>query len=127
MSGKMWIAVGSLFGGLSVAMGAFGAHGLKDTLTPEYLEVYKTGAEYQMYHALALIAAGIVLELRPGIAAKVAAFAFLIGIFLFSGSLYALTITGIRVLGAITPFGGVSFMVGWAALAWHAFRASKAS
>ena len=115
-----WLAVGAINAALSVAAGAFGAHGLKERLTPEHLAVFETAARYHMYHALGLCV--IALALHAGVQATAAGYAMLIGIVLFSGSLYALALTGVRVLGAITPLGGVGFLVGWGLLAWAVLR-----
>jgi len=114
----MW---GAALGALGVAAGAFGAHGLKDALAPARLANWETAAHYQLAHALALVLAALLLTWRPSRAARVAAWGFLVGIVFFSGSLYALALTDVRALGAITPIGGVGFIVGWVALAW-AFR-----
>lgn len=122
-----WITVGAIFGGLSVALGAFAAHGLKDAWAshPERLAWFETGAKYQMYHALAIVLVGLLALHSPTWCTKLAGFAFSIGILLFSGSLYLLAATEVRVLGAITPFGGVAFLIGWGALAVAGTKASK--
>ena len=121
-----WLFVGALNGFLSVAAGAFGAHALKARLGPDLLTVFETGARYHMYHALALVAVGLLSALRPGSAGlgllNGAGWAFLVGILLFSGSLYALALTGVRGLGAITPLGGLGFLTGWVLLALAALR-----
>jgi len=117
---KTFLLLGALSGFVSVAAGAFGAHALKARLGPELLAVFETGARYQLYHALALVAAGWASARFPGGAASAAGWLFLAGTLLFSGSLYALALTGVRALGAITPVGGVAFLAGWAALAWAA-------
>lgn len=114
---------GSIIAGAGVALGAFGAHGLADRLEPTQIEVFKTGVQYQMYHALALIATGIFYRIKPSKRLENAAFAFYLGILLFSGSLYLMTLGyftrfDFKWLGAITPVGGLSFMVGWGQLAW---------
>jgi uncharacterized membrane protein YgdD (TMEM256/DUF423 family) len=117
---RLFILIGALMGFLGVALGAFGAHGLRARLGPEMLAVFETGVRYQMYHALALLALG---ALAPGIAgrlATVAGWSFTAGIVLFSGSLYLLALTDVRVLGAITPLGGVAFLIGWGCLAYAA-------
>lgn len=111
--------------GLAVAAGAFGAHALRARLSPADLLVFETGARYQMYHGLALIAAGLVADRWPGPLASAAGWCFLAGIVLFSGSLYGLTLSGVRVLGAITPIGGVAFLAGWGCLAVAALRAAR--
>jgi uncharacterized membrane protein YgdD (TMEM256/DUF423 family) len=97
---------------LAVALGAFGAHALRQRLTPEMLSVFEVGVRYHVYHALALFAVAWVSE-RSGSLAQASGWAFVLGIVLFSGSLYLLAITGTRWLGAITPLGGVAFLVGW--------------
>lgn len=121
---RLFATVGALSGGLAVAAGAFGAHALRARLEPRLLEVFETAVQYQMYHAVALLAAAWLLA-RGGAgagAALLAAWAFTAGTVIFSGSLYALALTGIRGLGAITPIGGVAFLVGWGALALAAWR-----
>jgi len=126
MSGAFWIRIGAISAGLAVAAGAFGAHALEGKLDSRAKEVFETAARYQMFHALALLAVGLLaLRGRPGRALDVAGWAFLIGAILFSGSLYALALTGIRWLGAITPLGGVGFLVGWAALALYRVEPGK--
>jgi len=105
--------LGAISAGLSVALGAFGAHALKTRLSPELLGVFETGVRYQMFHALALL---VVAALPPG-RASIAAWLFVAGTILFSGSLYGLSFGGPRWLGAVTPVGGLCFLAGWAALA----------
>ncbi len=103
-----------------MAAGAFAAHGLEKTLDERGLALFETAARYQMYHALALVAVGLLIgQGRGGGALGVAGWSFLGGSIVFSGSLYALALTGIKWLGAITPIGGVLFLVGWGALAAH--------
>ena len=109
------VAAGALNAALAVAAGAFAAHGLRDRLEPRALEVFETAARYQLYHALAMILAGVLVA-RP------AGWIFQLGIALFSGSLYVLALTDVKALGAITPFGGLAFLVGWLWLAWSALR-----
>lgn len=118
---RLFWTFGCVFGLLAVAAGAFGAHALRARLAPEMLDVFETGARYQMYHALALLAVAWGAE-RWGGSAVLAGWAFVVGIVVFSGSLYLLALTGTRWLGAVTPVGGVAFLVGWAALAWAAWR-----
>lgn len=110
---------GAVAGLLAVALGAFAAHGLKSRLSPDMLAVFETGVRYQMYHALALIAAAWAVRRvsPPPPTARRAAWCFLFGIVFFSGSLYLLALTGVRALGAITPVGGVLFLLGWIFLA----------
>jgi uncharacterized membrane protein YgdD (TMEM256/DUF423 family) len=116
-----WI-LGCLFGLLAVAGGAFGAHALRGRLTPEYLAVFETAVRYQMYHALALLAVASATVQWPGSTAALAGWSFTAGIVIFSGSLYLLTLTGTRWLGAITPVGGVALLAGWVLLAAAALR-----
>lgn len=111
------VATGAFLAGLAVAAGAFGAHGLRGRLTPDMLQVWETAARYHMYHALALIATGIIADRWPAPLLDKTGWLFLAGIVLFSGSLYALATTGITTLGAITPIGGLAFLLGWACLA----------
>ena len=114
--------LGAVLGLLGVALGAFGAHGLQGRLSPEDLEIFETGVRYQMYHSLALLlAANLSLKGANGTRALVG-WAFSLGILVFSGSLYALVLTGERWLGAFTPIGGVAFLIGWGALAWTFLR-----
>jgi len=113
---------GAISGFIAVAAGAFGAHALKARLTPELLQVFETGARYQMYHALALLAAAVLAADPANRAAVWAGRLFLLGSVLFSGSLYALALSGIGRFGVITPFGGVAFLGGWLALALAARR-----
>lgn len=116
--GHRIVAAGAICALLAVMLGAFAAHGLKPALNSYQLGIFETAVEYQMYHALALLAVGA-LASRPGFSPrwlKAAALAFGFGITLFSGSLYALALTGIGWLGVITPFGGVAFLFGWLAL-----------
>lgn len=119
---KIFVLMGAVFGGLGVAAGAFGAHALRSQLEPRMLEVFETAVRYQMVHALALFAVAWIYQQSQAPAAQVAGWAFVAGILLFSGSLYAMAFTGIRGLGAITPIGGAGFLVGWVALAVAAAR-----
>ncbi len=122
MNPQIWLALGAVYGLLGVAFGAFGAHALRARLAPELLAVWKTAVEYQMYHALALIGVGILLRQTGASALNVAGWSFALGVLVFSGSLYILCLSGVRVVGAITPIGGVLFLIGWAALAYGAFK-----
>jgi uncharacterized membrane protein YgdD (TMEM256/DUF423 family) len=107
-------AAGAISAFLAVALGAFGAHGLRDRLTTDMLEVYKTGVTYQMYHALGILLLAGMMERRPhAIGLQRAGWLFIAGTVLFSGSLYALAISGVKILGAITPLGGLCFLIGW--------------
>lgn len=118
MSGGAWIRVGSVLGFLAVAIGAFGAHGLKARLDAlGTAATFHTGVEYHFYHTLAIVMLGLMCgPSRTQGASSVAGWAFLIGVLLFSGSIYVLSITGVRKLGMITPFGGLCFLVGWVSL-----------
>lgn len=124
-----WISVAAVLGALAVALGAFGAHALKDRLNPQDLAIFETAVRYQFYHALAMLTVVPVERWLSGLGqsggtrwANWAGWAFLLGITLFSGSLYLLVATGVRKLGMVTPLGGLSFMAGWAMLAMAAWR-----
>ncbi|MBL0170042.1 MAG: DUF423 domain-containing protein [Gemmatimonadaceae bacterium] len=119
---RLFLTTGALSAAISVAAGAFGAHALRDKVEPRLLEVFETGARYQMYHALALIAVGLVASRWPSSLLTTAGWLFVAGTLFFTGSLYAMTFTGIRALGAITPIGGVCFIAGWVCLAVAASR-----
>ncbi|NVJ21380.1 MULTISPECIES: DUF423 domain-containing protein [Myxococcus] len=121
---RWWLVLGAVNAFLSVAAGAFGAHALKARLPPDLLVIFETGARYHMYHALGLLAVGLLALLRPSSLLNGAGWAMLVGIVLFSGSLYALALSGIRVLGAVTPLGGLGFLAGWALFAIAAWRAT---
>ena len=114
---RLLLAVGALYGLLGVGLGAFGAHALRARLPADLLAGWKTGVEYQMYHALALLAVGMLLR-QTGSSGLLtgAGICFGAGVLLFSGSLYALSLSGVRALGAITPVGGLLFLAGWALL-----------
>jgi uncharacterized membrane protein YgdD (TMEM256/DUF423 family) len=118
---RTFIFLAALMGLVGVGFGAFGAHGLRGRLSPDMLAAFETGVRYQMYHALALLAVAILMPRIDGRALLIAGWSFLAGIVLFSGSLYALALTGVTTLGAITPIGGVAFLAGWIALAIAAF------
>lgn len=117
---RTFFAVGAVSGLLAVGLGAFAAHGLKGKLPADLFDVFEVGARYHMYHALALLGTAWAVTRWPGPAATAAGWLFIAGTVLFSGSLYALAVTGVRTLGAITPLGGVCFLAGWVALAWAA-------
>ncbi len=119
---RTFFIIGALAALLAVAAGAFGAHGLKERLSAEMLAVFETGARYHMYHALAMIASAVACERWPGGYATASGWLFLAGIIIFSGSLYILSLTGAKWLGAITPIGGLAFMAGWSALAISAMQ-----
>jgi uncharacterized membrane protein YgdD (TMEM256/DUF423 family) len=121
---RIFLVVGALSALLAVALGAFAAHGLRGRVPPETLSAFETGARYHMYHALALVGLGLSgARGLGGALGPVAGWLFLAGTVLFSGSLYALAVTGHRWFGAITPFGGFAFLLGWLAVAIAAFRA----
>ena len=119
---KLFLVLGSLSAFIAVAAGAFGAHGLKARLSPDLLAVFEVAARYQMYHALALIACAWAVGKWPSALTTSAGWLFLAGTLIFSGSLYALSLTGTRWLGAITPLGGLAFLAGWLCLAVAAAR-----
>ncbi|MGC4116080.1 MAG: DUF423 domain-containing protein [Myxococcales bacterium] len=123
LTARLFVALGALNGFLAVAAGAFGAHALKSRLSADLLAVFETGARYQMFHALGLIAIGLVFAARPSAMLTGAGWTMLAGIVLFSGSLYVLALSGVRALGAITPIGGVAFLVAWTLLAVASLRA----
>jgi uncharacterized membrane protein YgdD (TMEM256/DUF423 family) len=115
---KIFFLIGSILGGLGVALGAFGAHGLKSMLPPDQLQTFQTGVTYQMYHAFALLFAGFAVARWSTSRLPVpAGWLFVAGVVLFSGSLYLLSLTGNRLWGAVTPFGGLAFIAGWVLLA----------
>ncbi|MDH3589880.1 MAG: DUF423 domain-containing protein [Gammaproteobacteria bacterium] len=118
-----WFGVGALTGATGVALGAFGAHALKNRITADLLTVFEIGVRYQMYHALALLAVGWAATRWPGSWINASGWLFLVGVVVFSGSLYLMTLTGARWLGAITPIGGLCLILGWITLAIAAFRA----
>lgn len=113
---KFLFIAGSVFGFATVAIGAFGAHALKSRLSPEMLSIFEIGVRYQMYHALALIATALGYALFPGAFLSFAGGLFIMGILVFSGSLYALALTEWKILGAITPIGGLMLLFGWISL-----------
>lgn len=115
---RLFFTIGSLSAFLAVALGAFGAHGLKSRVSPEMLTIFEVGVRYQIYHALGLLAVGWAASRWPAGGVTAAGWLFIVGTLIFSGSLYILTVTGIRWLGAITPIGGTAFLLGWLFLAW---------
>ena len=119
---RTFLALASISALISVAAGAFGAHALRARLAPDLVSVFETGARYQMYHALGLLGVAWAASRLPGGLPAAAGWLFVAGTVLFSGSLYALALTGARWLGAVTPVGGVAFLAGWACLAWAALR-----
>ncbi|NEQ99772.1 MAG: DUF423 domain-containing protein [Cyanothece sp. SIO2G6] len=128
---QWFLALAGALGGLAVGAGAFASHALKAQLSDRALEIFETGSRYQMYHALALVLVALLVQQSAqtggdSLWLNVAGFAFIVGIVLFSGSLYALSLSGIKILGAITPLGGVAFIVGWSCVAIAALTANQA-
>ena len=124
MSARLTLVLGAAFMFVAVALGAFGAHALKGRLTSDMASVWQTAVQYHAWHALALFALGLLMLHFPERAGLgLAGSLFVAGILLFSGSLYVLALTGVRGLGAVTPFGGVAFLAGWAVLVWAISRA----
>jgi len=119
---RLFFMLGAACAGLAVAAGAFGAHALRATLAPASLAIYETAARYAMYHALGLLAVGWAVARWPRRTTALAGWCFVAGTVLFSGSLYALALTGVRLLGALAPVGGVLLVTGWALLAHAAWR-----
>ncbi len=122
MQARSLISSGAINMFIAVAAGAFGAHGLKQILSPDMLTIWQTAVTYQMVHALGLLVLGILQQQWDSALLRRAGWAMLLGILIFSGSLYALALSGVRMLVAITPFGGVAFLAAWAMLAWAAIR-----
>ena len=122
---RIFFVIGSAAAFLAVALGAFGAHALKNSLSPDVLVTFEVGVRYQMYHALALLAVGWACTRWPGKAVTASGWLFVAGTLLFSGSLYILSLSGIRWMGAITPLGGVAFLAGWLCLAWAAWTSAR--
>lgn len=119
---RMMLAAGALLAMTAVAAGAFGAHALRGSLAPERLAIFDTATRYQFYHAAGLLIAGLLALQQPGRLLSSAAIMFGLGILFFCGSLYALTLSGLRMLGAIAPVGGACFMLGWLLIALAAWR-----
>lgn len=126
MNRTAWI-LGSLSAFVGVAAGAFGAHALESVIGSELLEIYETGVRYQMFHALALLALGLVATVQPGGRWSIPIWLFAAGTVLFSGSLYVMALTGVRWLGAVTPIGGLCFLIGWIAAGWIGARRPSSS
>jgi len=119
---RHFLGIGALSAAIAVTAGAFGAHGLSDMVTAERLVVWETAARYHMYHALALLIVAYLCSQKSGGPARLAGWLFVAGTVIFSGSLYTLTLTGITILGAITPLGGACLIAGWLVLAWGVWR-----
>ncbi len=122
---KLWLILAAISGFIAVAAGAFGAHALEGKVGERELAAFETGARYQMYHALALVAVAWLAHQVPSVAVTIAGWAFVAGTVLFSGSLYQLGITGSRSLVLLTPLGGLAFLVGWGALVAAALRLTR--
>lgn len=120
---RIFMLAGSLLAFAGVAAGAFGAHALRGALSARDLEIFETAVRYQLIHALALLVVGLWMALRPSALLVVSGWSFVAGVAVFSGSLYALVLTQTRWLGAVTPLGGMAFLLGWLLLAWAALRA----
>ena len=121
---RLFLSAGAFSGALAVMLGAFGAHALKDKLSEEMLKIWQTGVEYHFYHTIALLAVGLLaLRFESGLLVS-SGWSFVGGILIFSGSLYALSLSGIRVLGAVTPIGGLLFIAGWLLLAVAVLKAT---
>jgi len=116
---RLWLTAGAVNGFMAVAIGAFAAHGLKDSLPAEALDWVRTGSNYQMWHALALLGVAVLPAAGANFVVRVAGWSFLAGCVLFSGSLYLLALSGWRGFALVTPVGGFAFLTGWAALAWY--------
>ena len=119
---RLFAMAGAVMALLAVALGAFGAHALRARVSPEDLIIFETGVRYQMYHALGLFVVAWAASRWPGATVHAAGWLFMVGILIFSGSLYLLVLTGTRWLGAITPLGGVAMILGWGLLAWGIFQ-----
>jgi uncharacterized membrane protein YgdD (TMEM256/DUF423 family) len=122
---RLFVLLGAMSAFIAVGAGAFGAHALKARLPADLLAVFDTAARYQLTHALALLAVAWACTRWPATPVRWASWAFVLGTVLFSGSLYVMALTGVRTLGAVTPFGGLAFLLGWAVLAWSAWRADR--
>jgi uncharacterized membrane protein YgdD (TMEM256/DUF423 family) len=119
---RLFYAAGAVSAFIAVTLGAFAAHGLKARLDPAMLATFEIGVRYQMYHALGLLAVGWACTKWPGSWTNASGWLFIAGTVIFSGTLYVLALTGVRWLGAVTPIGGLAFLVGWLCLAWGVYR-----
>ena len=120
---KLFVVLGSLNALLAVALGAFGAHGLKNKVSADMLTVWQTGVQYHMFHALGLILLGILIHLLPQAAQlRISGWLMLSGVVLFSGSLYVMVLSDVRALGMVTPLGGIAFLLGWLLMAFAVFQ-----
>lgn len=119
---RLFFTLGALSGFIGVALGAFAAHGLRSRLTPELLATFEIGVRYQMYHAFALLAVGWAQTRWPGAVLTASGWLFVAGTLLFSGSLYVLSLSGEKWLGAVAPAGGIALLGGWLCLAWAVWK-----
>jgi len=124
---RQFVLMGTIFAGIAVAAGAFGAHSLRGILDAPMLAAFETAARYQMYHALGLCIVGWAIEQHPEGRFTTVGWLFTIGILLFAGSLYSVSLTGVRWLGALTPLGGVAFITGWGLFAWEVWKSTNRS
>lgn len=122
MTARSTLVIAALLGALAVALGAFAAHGLQTLLSERLLQVFQIGVQYQFYHVFALLLTGLLQQRRDSRGLRLAAILFLLGILIFSGSLYVLALSGVHWLGAITPLGGSAFIAGWLVLAFSIFK-----
>jgi len=122
---RTFVSLGSGLAFLAVALGAFGTHSLRDRLSPNSIQIWQTGVQYHLIHAVALVLVGIIAGQNDSRAIRASGWLLTIGILVFSGSLYALAVTGIRILGAITPIGGICFLTGWGILSVTAAKGTK--
>ena len=122
MTQKQVLLIACILGALSVALGAFAAHGLKKMVDAYYLEIFEKGVKYQFYHTFAILAIGILMNQFSNTNFNLPVYLFLAGIFFFSGSLYLMTFTQPKWLGPITPIGGLCFIAGWLTMAWRVYQ-----
>ena len=122
-----FLLMGAIFAGIAVGAGAFGAHSLKGILDAPMLAAFETAARYQMYHALGLCIVAWSIEHHPEGRFRMVGWLFIIGILLFAGSLYSLSLSGVRWVGALTPFGGAALIAGWGLFAWELWRSTRKS
>ncbi|MEY2828718.1 MAG: hypothetical protein RIQ33_576 [Bacteroidota bacterium] len=122
MTQKQILLIACILGALSVALGAFAAHGLKKMVDAYYLDIFEKGVKYQFYHTFAILAIGVLMNQFASVNFNLPVYLFVAGIFFFSGSLYLMTFTQITKLGAITPIGGLCFIAGWLTLAWSVYQ-----
>ncbi len=119
---RIFLGAGAVLGFLGVAAGAFGTHGLRDRLSPEMMNIFESAVRYQMVHALALLAVAWLADRSPSLVVNLAGWFFVTGTVVFSGTLYVLSMSGVRGWGAVTPLGGLALLAGWGCLIWTAAR-----